>query len=261
MIRPNPALWLAVAGTLLAMPLLAQGHAKEEPVISPAATEAVEKAKRATESAPPALGSTVMPTTIDPDNVWLLDLSTGGRVTIVLRPDIAPETVTRIKTLTREGFYNGTVFHRVIPGFMAQGGDPTGSGTGGSKLPNMKPEFNNLPHVRGAVSMARAESKDSANSQFFIILLPSMKLDHNYTVFGRVTTGMEFVDKIAPGEPPADPSKIVQASMESDHKPVPAPQSVIPSAAKLGVPSLFETPQKAPRARAPSGPPASRPQQ
>ncbi|MGL4542984.1 MAG: peptidylprolyl isomerase, partial [Polymorphobacter sp.] len=149
----------------------------------------------------------------------------------------------RIKTLTREGFYNGTVFHRVIDGFMAQGGDPTGSGTGGSNLPNMAPEFNDLPHVRGAVAMARAQGKDSANSQFYIVLQPSMKLDRQYTVLGRVNGGMTYVDLIAKGEPPADPSKVMQASMASDNKPAPAPQSVIPSAAKLGIPSLFDTPK------------------
>ncbi|TFU05554.1 peptidylprolyl isomerase [Polymorphobacter arshaanensis] len=254
MTRRIPALWLAVAGVLVApllsAPLLAQSRGKEEAPISPAATAAVEKAAKA-KAAETAPVPAAVPAASDLDNTWLLDLSTGGRVTIVLRPDVAPEHVARIKTLTREGFYNGTVFHRVIEGFMAQGGDPTGTGTGGSKLPNLKPEFSDLPHVRGAVSMARAQEKDSANSQFFIILLPTMKLDHNYTIFGRVTGGMEFVDKIAPGEPPADPSKIIQASMASDHKPPPAPQSTIPSAAKLGIPSLFETPQK------PAAPPAA----
>jgi peptidylprolyl isomerase len=252
MTRRIPALWLAVAGVLVApllsAPLLAQSRGKEEVPISPAATAAVEKAAKA-KAAAAAPVPVVAPSATDLENTWLLDLSTGGRVTIYLRPDVAPEHVARIKTLTREGFYNGTVFHRVIEGFMAQGGDPTGSGTGGSKLPNLKPEFSDLPHVRGAVSMARAQEKDSGNSQFFIILLPTMKLDHNYTVFGRVTGGMEFVDKIAPGEPPADPSKIIQASMASDHKPPPAPQSTIPSAAKLGIPSLFDA------SKAPAAPP------
>ncbi len=252
--RRIAALWLAMAAVLtssmLTMPVAAQGQGKEEVPISPAATAAVEKAAKAKAAAPAAPVPTVVPSVVDPENVWLLDLSTGGRVTIVLRPDVAPDHVARIKALTRQGFYDGTIFHRVIDGFMAQGGDPTGTGTGGSKLPNMKPEFNDLPHVRGAVSMARAQEKDSANSQFFIVLLPSMKLDHNYTVFGRVTSGMEFVDKIAAGEPPVDPSKIIQASMASDHKPAPAPQSVIPSAAKLGIPSLFD----ASKPSAPTGP-------
>ena len=254
MTRRIPALWLAVAGVLVApllsAPLFAQSGGKEEAPISPAATAAVEKAAKAKAASTAAPLPAAVPATSDPENTWLLDLSTGGRVTIVLRPDAAPEHVARVKTLTREGFYNGTVFHRVIEGFMAQGGDPTGSGTGGSKLPNMKPEFSDLPHVRGAVSMARAQEKDSANSQFFIILLPTMKLDHNYTVFGRVTGGMEFVDKIAPGEPPADPSKIIQASMASDNKAPPAPQSTFPSAAKLGIPSLFDA-SKAPASTGP----------
>ena len=245
MTRRIPALWLAVAGVLVApllsAPLLAQSGGKEEAPISPAATAAVEKAAKAKAASTAAPVPAAVPAASDLENTWLLDLSTGGRVTIVMRPDVAPEHVARVKTLTREGFYNGTVFHRVIDGFMAQGG---------SKLPNMKPEFSDLPHVRGAVSMARAQEKDSANSQFFIILLPTMKLDHNYTIFGRVTSGMEFVDKIAPGEPPADPSKIIQASIASDHKAPPAPQSTIPSAAKLGIPSLFETP-KAPAAATP----------
>ena len=153
---------------------------------------------------------------LTPENALLLDLSTGGRVTIQMRPDVAPRHVERIKTLVRQGFYNGTVFHRVIDGFMAQGGDPTGTGTGGSKLPDMKAEFNALPHVRGAVAMARAGSPDSANSQFYIVLQPTLKLDGAYTVWGRVTDGMAYVDAIEKGEPPANPSKIVKASLAAD---------------------------------------------
>ncbi len=158
---------------------------------------------------------------LTPDNILVLDLSTGGRVMIAMRPDVAPKHVERIKTLVHDHFYDGTIFHRVIDGFMAQGGDPTGTGTGGSKLPNLKPEFNDLPHVRGAVAMARAGETDSANSQFYIVLSPSLKLDRNYTVWGRVTTGMDYVDAIEKGEPPANPSKIVQASLGSDHAPPP----------------------------------------
>jgi peptidylprolyl isomerase len=152
-----------------------------------------------------------------------LDLSTGGRVVIQLRPDAAPAHVERIKTLTRQGFYNGLTFHRVIEGFMAQGGDPRGNGSGGSTLPDLNAEFNDLPHVRGAVSMARAESPNSANSQFFIMLLPRLSLDRNYTVFGRVVSGMEFVDRMELGEPPANPARIVQASIVADNRPPPAP--------------------------------------
>ncbi len=165
---------------------------------------------------------------LTPENTLVLDLSTGGRVTIAMRPDIAPKSVERIKTLAREHFYDGTIFHRVIDGFMAQGGDPTGTGTGGSKLPNLKAEFNDLPHVRGATAMARANENDSANSQFYICLAPSLKLDRSYTVWGRVQSGMEYVDAIEKGEPPANPSRIVRASIGSDNVPPPAPSTPIP---------------------------------
>ncbi len=168
---------------------------------------------------------------LTPENTLVLDLSTGGRVLIQMRPDVAPKHVERIRTLVREHFYDGTIFHRVIDGFMAQGGDPTGTGTGGSKLPNLKAEFNELPHVRGAVAMARASDNDSANSQFYICLAPALKLDRSYTVWGRVTSGMEYVDAIEKGEPPANPSKIVHASIGSDNYPAPAPSTPIPSAA------------------------------
>ncbi|WP_226896027.1 peptidylprolyl isomerase [Polymorphobacter sp. PAMC 29334] len=168
---------------------------------------------------------------LTPENTLVLDLSTGGRVTIAMRPDVAPKHVERIRTLVREHFYDGTIFHRVIDGFMAQGGDPTGTGTGGSKLPNLKAEFNDLPHVRGAVAMARASDNDSANSQFYICLAPALKLDRSYTVWGRVTSGMEYVDAIEKGEPPANPSKIVHASIGSDNYPAPAPSTPIPSSA------------------------------
>ena len=152
----------------------------------------------------------------DPQNILLLDLSTGGRVTIQLRPDAAPAHVERVKALARKGFYDGLAFHRVIDGFMAQGGDPAGDGSGGSDLPDLKAEFNALPHVRGAVSAARAESPDSANSQFFIMFAPRLTLDGKYTVFGRVVGGMNFVDAIERGEPPAEPTRIVKAAIAAD---------------------------------------------
>ena len=164
-----------------------------------------------------------------PENTLNLDLSTGGRVSIQLRPDAAPAHVERIKTLARQGFYNGLTFHRVIEGFMAQGGDPKGDGTGGSPLPDLKAEFNVLPHVRGAVSAARAQDENSANSQFFIMLVPRLSIDGKYTVFGRVVSGMEYVDAIERGEPPANPSRIVRASIGSDNVPP-------PSAAELAAP-------------------------
>lgn len=152
----------------------------------------------------------------DPENMWLLDLSDGGRVTIQLRPDVAPQHVERIKMLTRQGFYDGLIFHRVIDGFMAQGGDPKGTGEGGSPLPNLKAEFNDLPHMRGTVSMARADDQDSANSQFFIMFAPKFSLDHHYTAFGRVVSGMPYVDAIQRGEPPANPTRVVHASIAAD---------------------------------------------
>jgi len=172
----------------------------------------------------------------DPDNVMLLDLSTGGRVTIRLMPNWAPAHVERIKTLVRQGFYDGLIFHRVIDGFMAQTGDPTGTGQGGSKLPDLKAEFNAIPHVRGSVSMARTDSPDSANSQFFIVFYPHFALDRNYTNFGRVIAGMDAVDAIARGEPPERPSKIVQASMETDNKPPPAMSASLPGALPTALP-------------------------
>ena len=153
------------------------------------------------------------------ENILYLDLSTGGRVAIQLFANLAPAHVERIKTLTRQGFYDGQIFHRVIDGFMAQTGDPTGTGTGGSDLPDLKAEFGKFPHVRGVVSMARAASEDSANSQFFIVFYPRFSLDGKYSAFGRVTSGMEYVDKIARGEPPLNPSRILQASIAADNKP------------------------------------------
>ena len=150
----------------------------------------------------------------DPANRLTLQLSNGGTVVILLRPDAAPVHVQRIQALARAGFYNGTPFHRVIPGFMAQGGDPTGTGEGGSQLPDLKAEFNALPHLRGTVAAARtADSTDSANSQFYIMLAPNGSLNGNYTVVGRVIAGMDVVDRIAPGEPPAEPTRIVKASI------------------------------------------------
>ena len=152
--------------------------------------------------------------TANPANRVTMQLSNGGTVVIQLRPDAAPMHVQRVQTLVRQGFYDGTVFHRVMPGFMAQGGDPTATGEGGSSLPDLKAEFNSLPHLRGTVAAARtADNTDSGNSQFYIMFAPNPSLDGNYTVFGRVISGMDAVDKIAPGEPPAEPTKIVRATL------------------------------------------------
>ena len=224
---------------------LAQGGGGQADALKKAQSAAIaaDNARKLAEEGGVKLPPATVP--VDPQNVWVLDLSTGGRVRIQLRPDIAPAHVERIKKLTREGLYNGLKFHRVIPGFMAQGGDPKGDGTGGSTEPDLKAEFNLMPHLRGTVSMARAASEDSANSQFFILFLPRMQLDKRYTVFGRVIEGMQYVDSIAPGEPPENPSVIVQASIEGDGKgrptnlDAPAPSSApaaTPSAADLNAP-------------------------
>jgi len=156
-----------------------------------------------------------------PENVWVIDLSNGERIKIRLMEEWAPKHVERIKTLTQQGFYDGVIFHRVIDGFMAQGGDPTGTGQGGSELPNLSEEFNPMPHVRGTVSMARANEEDSANSQFFIVFYPRFSLDKRYTNFGRVIENMAAVDAINKGEPPTQPTRILQASLASDNRPVP----------------------------------------
>ncbi len=146
------------------------------------------------------------------DQTLTLSLSTGD-VVIKLRPDLAPGHVERITSLAKEGFYDGVVFHRVIDGFMAQGGDPTGTGMGGSKLPDLKAEFNAEPHVRGTCSMARAQNPKSANSQFFICFDDARFLDNQYTVWGNVISGMDAVDALPKGEPPANPGKIVKATV------------------------------------------------
>jgi peptidylprolyl isomerase len=142
------------------------------------------------------------------DETLIMTLDSGP-VTIRLRPDLAPGHVERIKELVGEGFYDGVVFHRVIDGFMAQGGDPSGTGRGGSKKPNLKAEFSAARHVRGVCSMARTPDPNSANSQFFICLADASFLDRQYTVWGEVTDGMEHVDALPKGEPPRAPGKIV----------------------------------------------------
>lgn len=151
----------------------------------------------------------------DPENTLLLTLESGD-VKIRLRPDLAPKHVERIKELTREGFYDGVVFHRVIDGFMAQGGDPTGTGMGGSEKHDLPAEFSAEPHVRGVCSMARTNNPNSANSQFFICLDDATFLDRQYTVWGEVVEGMDNVDAIPKGEPPRNPGKILSAKVLAD---------------------------------------------
>ncbi len=151
----------------------------------------------------------------DPENTLFLDLK-DGRVVIQLRPDIAPGHVERIKKLARDGFYDGIVFHRVIDGFMAQTGDPTGTGMGGSNEPDLKAEFSSAPFKRGTLGMARSSNPNSANSQFFIMFADGDWLNGQYTVFGEVVDGMEYVDNIKRGEPPANPDKIVKMQVAAD---------------------------------------------
>tara|TARA_B100000427_G_scaffold189556_1_gene157493 strand:- start:984 stop:1466 length:483 start_codon:yes stop_codon:yes gene_type:complete len=151
---------------------------------------------------------------LDLENTLYMD-TTQGRVVIALRPDLAPKHVARIKELTREGFYDGTVFHRVIGGFMAQGGDPTGTGMGGSGK-NLAAEFTDEPFKRGTVGMARAMNPDSADSQFFICFARTAHLDGQYTVWGEVVEGMKFVGQLERGEPPANPDKIVKMQVAAD---------------------------------------------
>lgn len=152
---------------------------------------------------------------VDQENIVIMKLEYGD-VVIKLRPDLAPNHVERIKQLTKEGFYDKIVFHRVIDGFMAQTGDPTGTGMGGSKLPDLKAEFSKEPFKRGVLGMARSNNPDSANSQFFIMFADGSFLNGQYTVFGEVITGMEFVDKIAKGEPPRKPDEIISMKMQEE---------------------------------------------
>ena len=196
----------SMRNTLFALPFLALAliAAKPAPPAAPLLTH----------TAPAAIAA-------DPANRLNVELSSGGTVIIQLRPDIAPNHVYRVQTLAAQGFYNGLIFHRVIPGFMAQGGDPKGNGSGGSNLPNITAEFSGLPHMRGVMAMARtADDLNGGNSQFFIMLSAGMSLDNKYTIFGRVISGMQFVDGIAPGEPPEAPTKMVRVWIDG---PVPAP--------------------------------------
>ncbi len=152
---------------------------------------------------------------LDLENTLYMQLQ-DGRVVIRLRPDLAPQHVERVKKLTREGFYDGVIFHRVIDGFMAQTGDPTGTGTGGSDYPDVPAEFSEEPHVRGTIGAARTNNPDSANSQFFIDLADATFLNGQYTVWGHVVEGMEHVDAIEKGEPPANPDQIIELKVAAD---------------------------------------------
>ncbi|MDP5103969.1 MAG: peptidylprolyl isomerase [Erythrobacter sp.] len=220
----TPALFALLA---IAAPLPAFAQQQPDDAPPAASSDNAEQADAvAEEAAVPAqrrYGPINYDVTADPDNIWVLDLSNGQRIKARLMPEWAPAHVARIKELTRRGFYDGVIFHRVIDGFMAQGGDPTGTGQGGSELPDLKAEFNPMPHVRGTLSMARATEEDSANSQFFIVFYPRFSLDKRYTNFGRVIENMDAVDAINRGEPPAEPTLVVQASLASDNRPPPPP--------------------------------------
>ena len=167
--------------------------------------------------------TSIQPPALDPQNTVYLDIP-SGRVVIRLRPDLAPKHVERVKQLCRDGFYDGTPFHRVIEGFMAQGGDPTGTGEGGSKYPNLPAEFSTSAHfLRGTVGAARSQDPDSANSQFFIMFAPGPSLDGNYTIWGNVVSGMENVDKIKRGSADDNgkvdaPDKIIHMRVAADVK-------------------------------------------
>ncbi|MEO6113956.1 MAG: peptidylprolyl isomerase [Sphingomicrobium sp.] len=228
--------------SLIALPILALAliAAKPAPVVAPVK--------------PPIALAAPVEIAADLANRWTLELSNGGKVVVQLRPDLAPGHVYRIQQLTTQGFYNGLKFHRVIPGFMAQGGDPQGTGQGGSPLPDLAAEFSDLPHLRGVASMARSDEPNSANSQFFLMLAPRFSLDHKYSAFGRVIEGMAAVDGMAVGEPPAEPTRIVRASIGG---PLPAPPvlaaappvlAAVPVAAPAPVPAAAPVAEPAPAA-------------
>jgi peptidylprolyl isomerase len=150
-----------------------------------------------------------------PEDTLIIE-TTKGPVTVEMRPDLAPNHVARIKELARQGFYDGVVFHRVIDGFMAQTGDPTGTGSGGSDKPDLPAEFSDEPFARGTLGMARTSDPNSANSQFFIMFAPAPHLNGQYTVWGQVVDGMQYVDQIAKGEPPRNPDKIIKMRPAAD---------------------------------------------
>ena len=210
----------------------------------PAAAFAQDEAAAPAPAAPLPLSANA-DLTQDLDNIWYLDLSNGRRVAIRLMPEWAPNHVERIKTLTRQGFYNGLAFFRVIEGFMAQGGDPQNNGTGGSPLPDVPAEINGALHVRGAVGMARAQDPNSANSQFYIMFVPRLQMDRAYTVFGRVVSGMNFVDTIERGEPPAQPSRILRASLGSENVPAMTAEQIQAETARLAAASPVAPPAPA----------------
>ena len=228
---------------LFALPFMAFALIAAAPAEGPATAPATSPADAppAKPVIPAAVTAPVLPPAAVSSNLanrLTLTLSNGGTVVIQLRPDAAPTNVERIQALVRRGFYNGLKFHRVIPGFMAQGGDPKGTGGGGSELPDLKAEFTTIPYMRGMVAMARTDNPNSANSQFFIMFSPNIALWGKYTVIGRVMSGMDAVDKIAVGEPPADPTKIISARLGDAavvHAPVAVPAPAVAPAVEAPV--------------------------
>ena len=187
----------------------------------------------------------------DPANTITMQLSTGGPVVMELKNDLAPKSAERLKQLTNEGFYNGLIFHRVIEGFMAQTGDPTGTGTSGSKYPDLPAEFGDYNFTRGTVGMARKSDPNSGNSQFFICFTDCSFLNKQYTVVGQVTSGMEFVDKLAKGEPPTNPDKIVKMEVGGGAAAPAAknaPKDAKPAAATVTTTTTTTAPAAAPKA-------------
>ncbi len=192
----------------------------------------------------------------DPENILNIELSSGGTVSVQLRPDKAPKSVAQIKTLVARHFYDGLTFHRVIDGFMAQGGDPKGDGSGGSDLPNTPDEINDLPHFRGAMAMARTSAPNSGNSQFYLMLSANLQLDRGYTVIGRVIQGMKNVDHIAQGEPPPVPTKMTRVYIGA---PPADPNLPLPQAAGLPSTPITLPPKPTDAAAAPAKAVAKKP--
>lgn len=243
-----------LCGLFLSAPLAAQeAQPAPAPAEQPQAQPAAPAATPPATPAPPPRTPT-LPPPITAENTWNLDLSTGGRVVIQLRPDAAPQTVERIKALTQQGFYNGLAFFRVIEGFMAQGGDPQNSGMGGSPLPDLPAEFNGALHLRGAVAMARAQDPNSANSQFYIMFAPRMQMDRVYTVFGRVVSGMNYVDAIERGEPPSAPSRILRATLGTQNVPEMTAEQIQAETARLAAVALASAPTAGPNQVGPAVP-------
>ncbi len=260
MIGSHRSLFAALVSALCAMPFAFAPAFAQEAAPAPAAP-AAEAPAEPTPTKPkpkpkPKPKHKAKPVAANPelDNTIYLDTK-YGRATIVLRPDLAPKNVAQVETLTKQGFYNGLAFHRVIDGFMAQTGDPTGTGTGGSKLPNLPGEFTTKAHfVRGTVGMARTDDPNSANSQFFICFAPAANLDGQYTIIGQVTSGMDAIDKLKKGGGQdgmvTDPDRIVKMQMANAAGAAPAKKPVKkPRKAKSKpVPSAEPTPAPAPAA-------------